>query len=196
MSLLVFPAAITAAFFAKPLIFAWTGSEHIAESTAPIAALLIIGNTFACAGTLPYAAQLAYGWTSLALWSGLAYVPVTTVLMVVLTKHYGGEGAAVVWALITGSYFVTQIPIMFRKILKGQARRWYVNDVGIPLVTCSMAAEFLTAVWAPANTRIGAALMVASAGLLVGAVGLVATPLVRKQLHDLWIQYHSQKIQI
>lgn len=196
MSLLVFPAAITAAAFATPLIFAWTGSEHIAESTAPIAALLIIGNAFACAGALPYGAQLAHGWTGLAFWTGLAYVPITTVLLVVLTKRFGGEGAAMVWLLITASYFITQIPIMFRRILKHQARRWYVNDVGIPLVACSIAAEFLTAFLGPVTTRIGAAAMVAAAGVMVGVVGVLATPLVRKQLHDLWIQYYSGKIEI
>ena len=53
LSLLVFPAAITAAVFAKPLIFAWTGNEQIADNTAPIAALLIIGTAFHCTGFLP-----------------------------------------------------------------------------------------------------------------------------------------------
>jgi hypothetical protein len=82
---------------------------------------------------------------------------------------------------------------MFRRILKGQARRWYVNDVGIPLVACSAAAEFLATVLGPATTRIGAALMVASAEILVGAVGLLATPLVQKQLNELWVHYRSLK---
>ena len=97
LSLLVFPAAITAAFFAKPLIFAWTGNEQIADNTAPIAALLIMGTAFQCILYVPYAAKLAYGWTSLAFWTNLAYVPVTTVLLVVLTKQFGGVGAAAVW---------------------------------------------------------------------------------------------------
>ena len=188
MSLLVFPAAITAAAFAKPLIFAWTGSEQIANNAAPIAALLLLGNAFGCTAGLPYAAQLAYGWTSLAFWTGLTYLPVTTVLLVTFTKRFGGEGAAAVWLLITASYFFTQIPLMHRKLLRFQERKWYVNDVGIPLVTCSLTAWFLTAVLGPTTTRIGAALMVVSAGLIVGAVGLLATPLVRNQLRDLWVQ--------
>jgi O-antigen/teichoic acid export membrane protein len=188
MSLLIFPAAITGALFAKPLIFAWTGNELIADSTAPIASLLIIGTAFHCILFIPYAAQLAYGWTSLAFWTNLTYVPITTVLLVVLTRRLGGEGAALVWVLITTSYFFTQVPLMHRKILRYQARRWYVNDVGIPLLTCSAVAGLLAFSIEPATTRIGAALIVALAGILVGAVGLLSTPLVLRQIRDLWLK--------
>jgi O-antigen/teichoic acid export membrane protein len=188
MSLLVFPAAITAAAFATHLIFAWTGSEQIANNAAAIAALLLIGNAFGCTAGLPYAAQLAYGWTSLAFWTGLAYLPVTTVLLVTFTKRFGGEGAAAVWVLVTASYFFTQIPLMHRKLLRYEERKWYINDVGIPLVACSLTAWLLTAVLGSTTTRIGAALMVVTAGLIVGAVGLLATPLVRHQLRDVWVQ--------
>ena len=196
MSLLVFPAAITAAVFAKPLIFSWTGNEQIANNTATIAALLLMGNAFSCTIGIPYAAQLAHGWTSLALWTGLAYLPVTTVLLIILTKRFGGEGAAVVWVLITASYFVTEIPLMYRRLLRYQARKWYVNDIGIPLVACSLTAWLLTAVLGPTTTRIGAALMVVSAGLIVGAIGLLATPLVRNQLRDLWVKDRPEPRQI
>ena len=188
LSLLTFPAAITGALFAKPLIFAWTGNELIADSTAPIASLLIIGTAFHCILFLPYAAQLAHGWTSLAFWTNLAYVPVTTVLLVVLTRRLGGEGAAIVWVLITTSYFFTQVPLMHRKILRYQARQWYVNDVGIPLLACSSVAALLAYSIEPATTRVGAATTAALAGLLLGAVGVLATPLVLKQIRDLWIK--------
>ena len=194
LSLLVFPAAITAAVFARPLIFAWTGNEHIADNTAPIASLLIIGTAFHCTGYLPYAAQLAHGWTSLAFWTNLSYVPVTTVLLVVFTKRFGGEGAAVVWLLITTSYYATQIPLMHRTILKFHARQWYINDIGIPLVACSLTAGLLAAAIGPTTTRIGTALAVALAGVLIGTVGLFATPLVRKELRDLWNQYRARTI--
>lgn len=189
LSLLILPAAITGALFAKPLIFAWTGNELIADSTAPIASLLIIGTAFHCILFIPYAAQLAYGWTSLAFWINLAYVPITTVLLVVLTRRLGGEGAAIVWVLIATSYFFTQVPLMHRKILRHQARQWYVNDVGIPLLACSSVAGLLAYFIEPATTRIGAALSAILAGLLVGAVGLLTTPLMLKLIRDLWIKF-------
>lgn len=194
LSLLVFPAAITGALFAKPLIFAWTGNELIADSTASIASLSLMGTAFRCILFLPNAAQYAYGWISLAFWTNLAYVPITTVLLVVLTRRLGGEGAAIVWLLVATSYFVTQVPLMHRKILSHQASQWYVNDVGIPLLACSSVAGLLAYLIVPATTRIGAALTVALVGLLVGAVGLLATPLVRNKLYDIWVQNRARII--
>lgn len=194
LSLLVLPAGITAAVFAKPLIFAWTGNEQIADNTALIAGLLIIGTAFHCTGFLPYAAQLAHEWTSLAFWTNLTYVPISTVLLVVFTKRFGGEGAAAVWVLITTSYYATQIPLMHRKILRYQARQWYIHDVGIPLIACGLTAGLLAAVIGPTTTRLGAALTVALAGLLVGAIGLLATPLVRTKVRDLWVKYRVRTI--
>src|SRR5260370_42406087 len=44
----------------------WTGNENIADNTAHIAALLIIGTAFHSMLWVPYALQLAHGWTSLA----------------------------------------------------------------------------------------------------------------------------------
>lgn len=186
LSVLLFPIAITAAFFAKPLIFAWTGNEHVASNTAPIAELLIIGTALHCTGSLPYAVQLAYGWTSLAFWTITACVPVAIVLLVVLTRQFGGEGAATVWLFVTTSLLLTQVPIMHRSLLKDQAGQWYVHDVGIPLLACSVTAGLLAAVLEPATTRLGAAIMVAFSGFLIGTAGLLATPLVRKQLHIAW----------
>lgn len=188
MSVLVLPAAITGALFARPAIFAWTGNELIADNTAPIASLLMIGTAFHCVLTVPYAAQLAYGWTSLAFWVNLSYVPITTVLLVVLTKHFGTTGAAGVWLLINASWFGTHVPLMHRRLLRNEARRWYVQDVGIPLVACGLTAALIAAGAGPTTTRLGAGLTVVFAGLLVGAVGLLATPLVLKQLRDVWTQ--------
>jgi O-antigen/teichoic acid export membrane protein len=194
MSLLVFPAAITAAAFAKPLIFAWTGNEAIASNTAPIAALLIIGTAFHCTAHLPYAAQLAYGWTSLAFWTNLTYVPITSALLFVLTKQFQGEGAAAVWLLINVSYLATQIPLMHRRILRNEARQWYIQDIGQPLITCGLTAGILAAIIEPAATRTGATVTVAFAGLIVGSVGLVATPLIREQIWDLWNRRRARTV--
>jgi O-antigen/teichoic acid export membrane protein len=186
ISILIFPAATTAAFFAKPLIFAWTGSGHVADETAPIAALLIMGTAFLCSQSLPFALQLANGWTSLSFWTNLIYVPMTTVLLVVLTKHFGGEGAAAVWLMVGFSFYATAIPLMHRRLLRSDARQWYVQDIGMPLVGCSLAAGLLVMAIEPPTTRMGAVLTVALAGVLVGAVGLLATPLARHQVRNLW----------
>jgi O-antigen/teichoic acid export membrane protein len=187
MSLLVFPPAITAAFFAKTLIFAWTGSHLIADKTGLIAGLLIVGTAFHCNCYIPFAAQLAHGWTNLAFWTNVLYVPVTATLLLVLAIHYGGVGAAVVWLLITTSYMATQIPLMHRRILRGEASQWYIRDVGIPFAACSGVGLLLASYLRAAPTRIGAVATMSFVGTVIGVAALLATPLARTQGSRLWI---------
>jgi O-antigen/teichoic acid export membrane protein len=192
VSVLIFPAALTAALFAWPLILAWTGDTSIADHSASIAALLVMGTAFYSIGYLAYLAQLAHGWTSLAFWTNLAYVPVTAALLIGLTMRFGGIGAASAWLLVTLSYFVINVPLMHRRILKGQAWRWYIEDVGVPFAACAVTAVLLAATLGPATTRLGAAFMVIVAGILIGAAGLLAAPFVRNDLRETWLRYSGQ----
>jgi O-antigen/teichoic acid export membrane protein len=182
MSVLVVPAAVTVAFFSKPLIFAWTGNQLIADRTALVAALLIGGSAFNSIILVPYSLQVAHGWTSLAFWTNAVYATVTVPLLIVLTNHFGPPGAAFVWLIINFSYLATQVPLMHRRLLRSEARRWYVEDVGMPLVSCVATAILVAALITPPATRLGAWATVALAGILIGAAGVLATPLGRKQV--------------
>jgi O-antigen/teichoic acid export membrane protein len=185
MSVLVLPAAVTAAFFAKPLIFAWTGSQLIADQTALIAALLTIGTAFNCVVTTPYALQLAHGWTSLAFWTNLASLPVMVLLLIVFIKLFGAVGAAGIWIVVNAGFLITQVPLMHRRLLKHEVRRWYVQDFGIPFVACAVTAALIAEAAGSPATRLDAAVTVIIAGGIIGAVGLFATPLIRKQIREL-----------
>lgn len=185
LSVLVLPPAITAIVFAKPLLFAWTGDASIADHAWLTMALLIGGAAFMCIRFTPSALQLACGWTSLALWTNVAYAIVMVPLLVLLTRHFGGTGAATVWLLTNVSYLATQIPLMHRRLLKDEARRWYVNDVGVPLAACLAAAAVCAEIAGVPTTRVGAALTASLAGILVGAAGLLSSPVLRTWLRGL-----------
>ncbi len=185
MSVLVLPLAITAIFFAKPALFAWTGNAMIADRAWFTTALLIGGAAFMCVRFTPGALQLAVGWTSLALWTNVVYAVIMVPLLVILTKRFGGAGAAAVWLVSNVSYLATQVPLMHRRLLRHEARRWYVTDFGIPLVACLVTAALLAEVAGSPTTRLGAALTVVVAGVFVGVVGVLGTPLLRKQLGHL-----------
>jgi hypothetical protein len=50
-----------------------------------------------------------------------------------MTRHYGGAGAASAWLGLNGVYMIIGVPLTHRRLLKGEAFRWFTNDVGIPL---------------------------------------------------------------
>jgi O-antigen/teichoic acid export membrane protein len=185
MSVLVIPAALTVIFFAKPLIFAWTGKELVAERTSLIAALLTTGSAFGCIVSVPYALQLAYGWTRLAFWSNVFALCVSIPLLLILTRYFGAAGAASVWLIVNLSYLTTDVMPMHRRLLTSEAKRWLFDDVGIPLIACITTAVFLFERLGYSGTRLRAALTVAFAAAILGSVALLCTPLTRNQIREL-----------
>ncbi len=185
MSVLVLPAALTVIFFAQPLIFAWTGKEQVADQTALIVALLAAGSAFGCLVTVPYAVQLAYGWTSLGFWSNVFALCLSIPLLLILTRYFGTAGAAAVWLIVNLSYFATDVIPMHRCFLTTEARRWFCEDVGFPLITCAATAAVLYKEITWSGTRLSAALAVALAAAILSGVAATVTPLSRKQILEL-----------
>ncbi len=185
MSALVLPPALTVVFFAKPLIFAWTGKELVADRTCLIAALLTAGSAFNCIVGIPSALQLAYGWTHLGFWSNVFALCVSAPLLVILVRHFGGVGAATVWLLVNLSYLGTFIIPMHRRLLTSESKRWFLEDLGLPLIACTVVAVALFERTTYSATRLSAALTVASAATILGIVALLATPFTRKQIEEL-----------
>ncbi len=190
MSVLIIPAALTVIFFAKPLIFAWTGKELIADRTSRIAALLTAGSALNCLLNIPYALQLAYRWMRLAVWSNTFALGVTIPLLLILTRHFGAAGAAAVCLIVNLTYLLTDVMPMHRRLLTSEAKRWLFEDVGLPLIACTATAALLYERVTWSSTRLGAALAVTITASILGVVAVVATPLTRSQIRELIARKH------
>jgi O-antigen/teichoic acid export membrane protein len=188
MSVLVLPAALTVIFFANPLIFAWTGRQLIAERASLIAALLTAGSAFNCMVGVPYALQLAYGWTSLAFWSNIFALCLTVPLLLVLVSYFGAAGAAAAWLVVNISFLATYVVPMHRRLLTSEGTQWFLQDLGAPLIACTLIAALLFKEVNYSATRLTAALTVAFAGAVLGGVALLSTPFARKQIRELIAQ--------
>jgi hypothetical protein len=91
-------------------------------------------------------------------------------MLIVLTKMYQGLGAAFVWLLLNVGYVAICVPLTHRRILRGQVRRWYLDDVGRPLLIASVIV---------ASARAGAGYLPAGPlRLIVAGLAWVATMLV------------------
>lgn len=182
MSVLTMPAATVIVLFGRQITFAWTGNAALAARVYPMAALLAAGTVLNALATVPFALQLAYGWTALAFYSNLASIVVTVPLLLVFTSRFGPAGAAAVWLLINFSYLLTQIPLTHRRLLSGEQRKWYLIDAGLPLAACAVAGLLIFALIPVAGDRFVSLVSVVFAfGLLTLAAG-VATPETRARL--------------
>jgi len=141
MSVILLPVAIMVALFSKDILLVWTHDPQIAERSYVLVSLLIIGTAFNGLMTIPYALQLAYGWTKLAFYQNLAAVLLLGPLMFWATRHYGAVGASVVWSMLNAGYVLIGIQVMHKRLLRGEKLRWYIQDVGLPLLATLAVAS-------------------------------------------------------
>jgi O-antigen/teichoic acid export membrane protein len=134
MSVVLLPITAVTALFAPEVLQLWTRNPSIVANGHGLLSLVIIGNAMNGLMNVPYAMQLAHGWTALALWSNVVAIAICVPLTYMLSLHYGAEGGATVWVLLTLGYILCSMPVMHRKLLRNRLSRWYLLDVGAPAV--------------------------------------------------------------
>jgi O-antigen/teichoic acid export membrane protein len=126
--------ALTLAIFSHTILGAWTHNPELSRNVAPLLSLLAIGNLANAIMWVPYQAQLAHGWTRLTMGLNSVGVVVCVPALFVATSQFGAIGAAWIWLLLNVFYVLVGVQLMHRRILRGQAMRWYWDDVGKPLL--------------------------------------------------------------
>lgn len=132
LAVLVVPIALTIALFAPQLLQVYLGDAEAVSRISPILTLLALGNLCLALVFLPLALQLAHGWTSLSIYKNIVAVLIYVPLLLYLVPLLGAKGAALCWLLLTLGYFLIEVPVMHRRLLKGTQWRWYLSDLGKP----------------------------------------------------------------
>jgi O-antigen/teichoic acid export membrane protein len=179
MALLVVPALAVVVFFAGDIIRAWTGDAAVAHRTAWLLTTLGVGSACNALAAVPFALQLAHGWTRLAVASNLLGIALLVPSVLLLAVRYGAVGAAVSWAALNAGYVLFQTRAMHRRLLTGHLRRWYLGDIGRPILVSTCAAGVMRLVLPHAVREHHAILCLAAAYLAAAAATLVVLPLGR-----------------
>jgi len=141
------PAALVIILFSKEILSIWTGNQDLVLHASMLISLLAIGNVLNGLMHMPYALQLAHGWTKLAFYQNLIAVIIIGPAIYVSTREWGGYGAATVWIVLNLGYLLIGIHVMHRRLLNGEKKRWFVADTLIPLAAvmtiCIMARLIL-----------------------------------------------------
>ena len=153
MAVLVVPVWIVLALFSRELLTLWLADDAAVAGTYLLVSLLGCGTALNALMTLPYALQLAYGWTALSLYKNAVSLLVAVPLLFWVIGQYGAPGAAAVWVALNAGYLLFEIPLMHRRLLRGGMARWYLVDVGLPVGIClliGVAARLAMPVGMPA----------------------------------------------
>jgi len=133
MAVLILPAAAVIALFSREILLLWTGNSEVAQNSAPIVSLLVIGTALNGLMNLPFALQLANGWTKIGVTINTAFIIALVPAIVFLTTHFGPVGAASAWIMLNAFYMAIGVPLTHRRLLAGEAPRWFTKDICPPL---------------------------------------------------------------
>jgi len=134
MSVLILPVAVVVAIFSYEILLIWMQNPVTAEKCHLLVSILICGTALNGLMNIPYALQLANGWTRLAFFSNLIAIIVLVPMIVFLTSQYGALGGACAWVILNTGYVVFSINFMHKHLLPHEKWHWYWQDVCIPLM--------------------------------------------------------------
>lgn len=138
MAVLVLPVAAVIALFSFDILLLWTGSVETALNTSPIVSVLVIGSALNGLMHLPYALQISHGWTRIGICINTGFILVLVPSIIVITRYYGAVGAASVWVMLNAVYMAIGVPLTHLRLLRGEALRWFVKDVGLPMAAVGL----------------------------------------------------------
>lgn len=139
-AVMIIPIAVVLALFAPEVLFVWTRDVATVEKAWVLLTVLVIGTAMNGLVHLPYALQLAHGWTSLGFYTNLVGAVVLVPSMYVMVLHFGAVGGAIPWLLLNAGYMLAYVIIMHRRILPGEQWEWYSKGVAVPLAGAVLVA--------------------------------------------------------
>ena len=138
LSLVLMPAALILIIYPAEIFQIWLKHLKISQEFIYTASIYTVGSLFNSIMTIPYALQVSAGLTKLNFWQNLISISLLIPTLFILTKHLGPIGAGIVWFILNLGYFFIIIPIMHRRLLLNEMRKWYISNVGLPLLLCSL----------------------------------------------------------
>lgn len=166
--------------FAGPLVRLWTGDATTASIVALPLAILVAGSVINSLQNLPYALQLAHGWTSLTGLVNSAAVIIMVPTGIMLVGHFGLPGASMLWLGTNLFTLAISLPMMHRRLLRGHLARWCLNDVLPPMLAAGMVALLARQVLPEPSGVIARVAWLACAGCIMAAAAICASPAARR----------------
>lgn len=132
VAVLIIPFALSLALYSEEALYVYTGDNEIAQNTAVIFSILVMAKMLHASMIVPYALQLAYGWVKLSIYLNIISVVWLLPALYWGVQQYGATGAALAWLMVTIGYVLIGLPLMHRKLLPGQAWRWFSSALLLP----------------------------------------------------------------
>ena len=135
MALIILPITMLVSFFSYEIIFLWTGNIVTTNNTHVLLSILICGTAINGLMNVPYALQLAYGWTKLNLLTNLAAIIFMIPLVYFSATYYGVIGVSKCWLFYNCYYAITTLYFMHKRLLIGEEIKWLLKNILLPIIS-------------------------------------------------------------
>lgn len=179
VSIVAGSAAIVLFFFAETLLRLWTQDAELALRVAPLLSLLVLGNLLNGLMWIPYQTQLAFGWTSLSMWTNLIAVIILVPTILWSVPQFGAMGAAWLWVILNAGYCLISVQFMYKRILKEEMSRWYINDILKPLSLALITAKIIKSSWSDSQGNVDDLFLLLVASCVTLSAAMLASNEVR-----------------
>jgi O-antigen/teichoic acid export membrane protein len=189
MAMVVLPLALVMVWFPSQSLFVLTGNQALSDQGAAILAFLAMGSALNGLMNMPYALQLASGWTALTIRTNLLAVAVLAPLTWWFAARYGAVGGSFAWLALNLGYFLLTPLLMHQRLLAGEKLRWYAEGIFLAAGPCVLVVALAWVLHQPVASRAGTCAQLALYWLLATAVTLACLPRVRGQARALLAAY-------
>ena len=182
------PVGLILAIFSQEVLFAYTGDIEVASAASVILSILALAKMLHAEVIIPYSLQLASGWLRFSV-----YVNIGSVLWIVpavyfLGMHFGPEGAAFAWLLVTCGYVLLGLPVMHRHLHVGKWKHWFFSALFLPTLILSsflLSVRFLMDHLLAIENRWQILMMLGSLGVITFLLTFMMMPELRQLLQGM-----------
>jgi O-antigen/teichoic acid export membrane protein len=143
---------------------------------------LITGNALNAMLNMPYGLQVAAGRVSLAMVLNFAAAVLMMPLAILLSVRYGAPGGAAAWLIVNVAYVAVGMPLIHRRLLHGELRRWYRSDFVPPALASAAVAGFAAALMPSTLGKLGELTWMAGGLVCALIVAVLVTGEVRSRI--------------
>jgi O-antigen/teichoic acid export membrane protein len=169
------PIVLVVALFSSELVAFWTGDLVTAHHVAPVLAVLVVGTGLNVLMNLPYALQLAHGWTQLAFRLNLVFAVAIVPGILIAVDAYGAIGAAFVWVAVNAIYVVVGVPATHKRLFGDTGWDWFFDLGRVVAAAATVVTVFRLVYFVHVSTPVTLVVVTAAAVTGTAAAAVSAT---------------------
>lgn len=186
--LITLSVASMVSFYAKPLLYSWTGNIEAAEWGSSILLWFALGNGMLGISAYQYYLQVAFGDLKLHVLGSTVSAIVQVPLIYYVAKNYGAYGAGVAWFSFRTIWFFTWTPIVHRKFAPGFHLKWLITQI-LPIATTVILASYSIASLFPLDlnqNRFILLIEMIGLGAFLLLISMLSSKFIRQSLYNLY----------